>query len=265
MSLSVSEACNSIVEISRGVGEAPIPLQMNTRSRALEKQHLLETGKRRVNPSGGDALKKRERCPSVAHRASLMYMPPLTVPRASSAMKHLRKSKPSKKLQEKEFLLEKRKPTKKKSSKQASKKESKKKVKDETDESESKKELISDERKAASPMGSLVSHYIRNHTDDTPRQSDLTPDAIPSPTRSPLTCPITVNIETTNEDPIVKRLNDLHKSPTPPRQSISSLSPSKQSEISRQSAAVLEENEFTGTTPRSLKKLRLWNMLNIGL
>ena len=68
-------------------------------------------------------------------------------------------------------------------------------------------------------------------------------------------------VESINSQPIVKNRPHARRNP---RQSISSLSPSQQQAVCKQSFEKMTEKENLGDRPRSLKKIRLWNLLSIG-
>ena len=68
-------------------------------------------------------------------------------------------------------------------------------------------------------------------------------------------------VESINSLPIVKNRRKTRRNP---RQSISSLSPSQQQEICKQSLEKMSERDNFRDKPRSLKKIRLWNLLSIG-
>ena len=81
------------------------------------------------------------------------------------------------------------------------------------------------------------------------------PESVKQPSKSQLV------VESINSLPIVKNRRKTRRNP---RQSISSLSPSQQQEICKQSLEKMSEKDNFRDKPRSLKKIRLWNLLSIG-
>ena len=81
------------------------------------------------------------------------------------------------------------------------------------------------------------------------------PESVKPPSKSQLV------VESINSLPIVKNRRKTRRNP---RQSISSLSPSQQQEICKQSLEKMSERDNFRDKPRSLKKIRLWNLLSIG-